>query len=59
MRMKPFLIRRQQHSLQTVTAISVNIGEKGVAAYVIIDERYNSNKNSVHIKMSETVSFHV
>lgn len=55
--MKPFLIRRQQHSLQTVAAISVNIREK--AAYVIIDERYNSNKNAVHIKMSETVSFHV
>lgn len=48
--MKPFLIRWQQHSLQTVAAISVNIREKGVAAYVIIDERYNSNKNSVRIK---------
>lgn len=48
--MKPFLIRWQQHSLQTVAEISVNIREKGVAAYVIIDERYNSNKNSVRIK---------
>lgn len=48
--MKPFLIRCQQHSLQTVAAILVNIREKGVMAYVIIDERYNSNKNSVRIK---------
>ena len=36
--------------MQTAAAISVNIREKGVVAYVIIDERYNSNKNSVCIK---------
>lgn len=33
-----------------MVAILVNIREKGVVAYVITDERYNSNKNSVRIK---------
>lgn len=38
--MRPFLIRWEQHSFQTVAAtFSVNIPKKGVAAYVIIDER--------------------
>lgn len=50
MEMKPFLIRWPQHSFQRVAASSGNIPEQGVAAYVIVDERQNANKNSMSIK---------
>lgn len=51
MERKPFPLRWWQwHSFQTVAAISGNIPEKDVAAYVIIDEGYKADKNSVSIK---------
>lgn len=39
MRMKLFLIRWQELLVPIRAAISVNIPQKGVTAYVIIDER--------------------